>query len=73
MAQVADKPWAAVKLTFGLLPFLTLGLMLHGDIVAYASATAEGGGAIVGVVFQLPCTRLHTPSHLSRTAIGSPI
>ena len=54
LARVREKQWGAVDLTFVNLLFLTLGLMLHRDIVSYMAAVAEGGRAIAGIVIQFP-------------------
>ena len=54
LAWVREKHWGAVDLTFVNLLFLTLGLMLHRDIVSYMAAVAEGGRAIAGIVIQFP-------------------
>lgn len=52
--HVREKHWGAVDLTFVNLLFLTLGLMLHRDIVSYMAALADGGKAVVGIVIQFP-------------------
>ncbi|MFH0980761.1 MAG: TIGR00366 family protein [Planctomycetota bacterium] len=54
VVRVWEKRWGAVDLTFVILSFLTVGLLLHRDIVTYIAALTEGGRAVVGIVIQFP-------------------
>jgi len=52
--RVHERKWGAVDLTFIIMLFLALGMMLHRDIVSYMAALADGGKAITGIVVQFP-------------------
>lgn len=44
----------AIDLNFVNLLFLSLGLLLHRNLIEYVIAVTAGGGAIVGIVIQFP-------------------
>lgn len=52
--RVATDGASAIDLNFVNLLFLSAGLLLHRNLVAYVAAVTAGGGAIVGIVIQFP-------------------
>lgn len=52
--QIRDAGTAAINLNFVNTLFLTLGLLLHRNLVEYVRAVADGGRAVTGIVIQFP-------------------
>ncbi|MHC4064574.1 MAG: TIGR00366 family protein, partial [Planctomycetota bacterium] len=53
-SQIHRRGTAAVNLNFVNTVFLTLGLLLHRNLIEYVAAVAEGGRAVTGIVLQFP-------------------
>ena len=54
VVQLREHGTAAINLNFVNTVFLTLGLLLHRNLVEYVRAVADGGRAITGIVLQFP-------------------
>lgn len=52
--RVAQLRTGAIDLNFVNLLFLSIGLLLHRNLIEYVAAMTAGGSAIVGIVIQFP-------------------
>ncbi len=51
---LATQGVAAVNLNFVIAAFLSLGLLLHRNLLEYVAAVAQGGAAVTGIILQFP-------------------
>ncbi len=54
VGDIRAEGWAAVDINFVNTTFLALGLTLHGSLLSYVAAVAQGGQAVVGIIIQFP-------------------